>query len=297
MTRSLHLVDVFTDRPCSGNQLAVVTGAKGLTPKQMQAFAREMNFAETTFVMADRPSGGGWPVRIFTPNEELPFAGHPALGTAHVICQSLLGGRVPRVSLKFAAGLTPVFLERSGTRELYWMRQRHPTFGKRLAAKAVAPVLGLAVSDLDGTPIEEVSTGLSYLVIAVRTRRALDKMRVDSEALQKLLSGVTARSVIAFASGSKVPGHRLTARVFHGYPGATEDAATGSGAGCLAAWLIQHHYLKDDALDLKVSQGGSIGRPSTLHLRAMRTSAGIEVRIGGGVVNVATGTLVAAKFA
>jgi trans-2,3-dihydro-3-hydroxyanthranilate isomerase len=297
MTRSLHLVDVFTDRPCSGNQLAVVTGAKGLAARRMQAFAREMNFSETTFVMADRPVGGGWPVRIFTPAEELPFAGHPTLGTAHVIRHALLGGRVDRVTLALEAGLTPVFVERDAKRELYWMRQRFPTFGERLSRKAVAAVLGLAPADLGSHPIEEVSTGLPHLVVPVRTRRALERIRVDREALLKLVAGLDAKAVIAFAPGATRAGHQLTARVFVDYVGVPEDAATGSGNGCLAAWLVQHRFLDDDAIDLRVEQGTSIGRPSTLHLRAMRTSRGIEIRIGGGVVDVARGTVVAARFA
>jgi len=297
MTRSLHLVDVFTDRPCSGNQLAVVTGAKGLTARQMQAFAREMNFSETTFVLAEQPVGGGWPVRIFTPSEELPFAGHPTLGTAHVIRHALLSGRVDRVTLALAIGLTPVFVERDAKRELYWMRQRFPTFGRRLTRKAVAAVLGLSPADLASHPIEEVSTGLPYLVVPVRTRRALERIRVDRDGLLKLVAGLDAKAVIAFAPGAQRPGHQLTARVFVDFYGVPEDAATGSANGCLAAWLVQHRFLDDDAIDLRVEQGTSIGRPSTLHLRAMRTSRGIEIRVGGGVVDVARGTVVAARLA
>jgi trans-2,3-dihydro-3-hydroxyanthranilate isomerase len=297
MTRSLHLVDVFTDKPCTGNQLAVVTGAKGLNTPQMQAFAREMNFAETSFVMNDVPVGGGWPVRIFTPRQEVPFAGHPTLGTAHVIRHQLLGGRVDRVTLSLEAGLTPVFVERATKHELYWMRQRFPTFGKRLPRKLVAPVLGLSPADLDSHPIEEVSTGLPHLVVPVRTRRALERIRVDRDALLKLVDGLEAKAVIAFAPGARTAAHQLTARVFVDYYGVPEDAATGSGNGCLASWLVQHRYLDDDAIDVRVEQGASIGRPSTLHLRAMRTSRGIEVRVGGGVVDIASGTLLAPRLA
>ncbi|MBS0393434.1 MAG: PhzF family phenazine biosynthesis protein [Proteobacteria bacterium] len=296
MTRSLHLVDVFTDRPCSGNQLAVVTGAKGLSARRMQAFAREMNFAETAFVMDDRPSGGGWPVRIFTPAEEVPFAGHPTLGTAHVIRHALLGGRVDRVTLALPIGLTPVFVERDAKRELYWMRQRFPTFGGRLSRKPVAAALGLSPADLNGHPIEEVSTGLPFLVVPLRSRRALDRVRTERGAVARLLDGLEAKGVIAFASGASRPGHQLSARVFVDELGVPEDAATGSANGCLAAWLVQHRFLDDDAIDLKVEQGVAMGRPSSLHLRAMRTSRGIEIRIGGGVVDIARGTVTAARF-
>jgi trans-2,3-dihydro-3-hydroxyanthranilate isomerase len=297
MTRKLHLVDVFTDRPCTGNQLAVVTGALGLSARHMQAFAREMNFSETSFVTAAEPQGGGWPVRIFSPREELPFAGHPTLGTAHVIRHELLGGHADRVTLALEAGLTPVYVERNGARELYWMRQGYPSFGRRLPRKQVAPVLGLSPADLAGYPIEEVSTGLPHLVVPVRSRRLLERIRVDREAFTQLLAGLEAKSIIAFAPAAQGPGRQLTARVFVDYYGAPEDAATGSGNGCLAAWLVQHQFLGDDAIDVRVEQGISIGRPSLLHLRAMRTSRGIEVRVGGGVVDVARGTVTAARFA
>jgi trans-2,3-dihydro-3-hydroxyanthranilate isomerase len=297
MTRSLHLVDVFTDRPFSGNQLAVVTGAKGLTARQMQAFAREMNFAETTFVLAEHPVGGGWPVRIFTPGREVPFAGHPTLGTAHVIRHVLLGGRVDRVTLALEAGLTPVFVERDPKRELYWMRQRFPTFGSRLPRKAIAPALGLSPADVASHPVEVVSTGLPTLVVPLRTRRALERIKVDRDALLRIVKDVDATAVLAFAPGAERAGHQLSARVFVDDLGVPEDAATGSSNGCLAAWLVQHRFLDDDAIDLRVAQGATIGRPSTLHLRAMRTSRGIEIRVGGGVVDIARGTVVATRFA
>jgi trans-2,3-dihydro-3-hydroxyanthranilate isomerase len=297
MTRSLHLVDVFTDRPCAGNQLAVVTGAEGLSARQMQAFAREMNFAESSFVTADGPVAGGWPVRIFTPRRELPFAGHPTLGTAHVIRHALLGGHTDRVTLALEAGLTPVFVERDRRGELYWMRQRYPTFGRRLPRRLTAPVLGLAPADLGSLPIEEVSTGLPHLVVPVRTRRALERIRVDRDAMLKLVGALEAKAVIAFAPGARAAGHQLTARVFCELDGVPEDAATGSGNGCLASWLVQHRYFDDDRIDIRVEQGVSIGRPSSLHLRAMRSSYGIEVRVGGGVVDVARGTLLATRLA
>lgn len=297
MTRTLHLVDVFTDRPCAGNQLAVVTGAKGLTARQMQAFAREMNFSETTFVTADRPVGGLWPVRIYTPAEEVPFAGHPTLGTAHVIRTALLGGRVERVTLGLGVGPMPVSFERDGRRELYWMRQKHPTFGRRLSRKQVAPVLGLAPTDLDAHPIEEVSTGLPFLIVPVRSRRALERSKVDRDALLKLVADLDAKAVLAFAPGAKTPGCTYTVRVFVDYYGVPEDPATGSANGCLAAWLVQHQFMKVDAVDLRVEQGMSIGRPSVLHLKAMRTSRSLEVRVGGGVVDVARGVLLAPRLA
>jgi trans-2,3-dihydro-3-hydroxyanthranilate isomerase len=187
-----------------------------------------------------------------------------------------------------------VFVERGGVRERYWMRQRYPTFGRRLSRRQVAPVLGLAPADLDAHPIEEVSTGLPFLVVPVRSQRLLERIRVDREALLKLVGLLEAKAIIACARGTA---RQLYARVFADYYGVPEDAATGSGNGCLAAWLVQHEVLGTDAIDVRVEQGASIGRPSLLYLRAMRTSRGIEVRIGGGVVDVARGTITAARLA
>jgi trans-2,3-dihydro-3-hydroxyanthranilate isomerase len=283
--------------PAAPEPLAVVTGAKGLSARQMQAFAREMNFSETTFVTADAPVSGLWPVRIFTPLRELPFAGHPALGSAHVIRSALLGGRVERVTLGLGIGPLPVSVERVGRRELYWMRQQQPSFGERRPRRQVAAALGLAAADLDTHPIEEVSTGMPFLIVPVRSRRALERIRVDRDAAERVVAGLDAKAVLAFAPGAKTPGCKYSVRVFVDFHGVPEDPATGSANGCLAAWLVQHRYEHDDALDIRVEQGIAIGRPSVLHLKAMLTSRRIEVRVGGGVVDLARGVLLAARLA
>jgi trans-2,3-dihydro-3-hydroxyanthranilate isomerase len=299
MSRRLHIVDVFTHRPCAGNQLAVVLGAQGLRAPQMQSFAREMNFSETSFVTSERPLAGAWPVRIYTPTSELPFAGHPVLGTAHVIRQALLAGKAERVTLALAAGRIPVVMERVGRSELYWMRQPRAVIGKRLPRSAVAAALGLGVGDLQSAfPVLEVSTGLPHLIVPLRSRRALSRVAPDNAALEKLLAPCTARSVLCFSNSAKGAPFDYAVRVVSGAAlGVTEDAATGSGNGCLAAWLVETRYRRDDALEVTVEQGTHLGRPSLLHLQAMRTSQGIVVRVGGGVVDVARGVITAPRLA
>lgn len=297
MTRRFQIVDVFTDRAGTGNPLAVVTQAAGMTTKQMQAFAREMNFSETTFVLDAAARRGAWRVRIFTPQSELPFAGHPTIGTAHVIRTALLGGNAERVTLDLPIGPVPVAVERRGRSELYWMRQPHPTYGRRVPHRQLAAVLGLRLADFDVRfPAEEVSTGLPHLIVPLRSRKALAGINVDREAMIRLVERQEAKSVLAFCTGAEDRRNQLSVRVFVDYHGVPEDPATGSGNGCLAAWLVRHRYFGADAIDIRSEQGVTMGRPSVLCLRAMATSQGTEVRIGGGVVTVAHGELVAPEF-
>jgi trans-2,3-dihydro-3-hydroxyanthranilate isomerase len=298
MNRRLHIVDVFTERACAGNQLAVVLGARGLSARQMQAFAREMNFAETSFVMSEQKVAGAWPVRIYTPAVELPFAGHPVLGTAHVIRQALLGGKSERVTLELAAGRVPVVMERSARIERYWMRQLRARFGARLPRRAVAAALGLGAAELEAEyPALEVSTGLAHLIVPVRTRQALARIEVDRARLAQLLAPIEAKAVLCFAKSARESAHDYTVRVFVPELGVAEDAATGSGNGCFAAWLLETRYHGDDAVEVSCEQGAPLGRPSLLHLKAMRTTQGIDVRVGGSVVDVARGVITAPRLA
>lgn len=298
MACRLNIVDVFTDKACAGNALAVVLGAQDLTARQMQAFAREMNFSETTFVTAQEPVAGAWPVRIYTPTHELPFAGHPTLGTAHVLRTQMQRANTARVILELACGRVPVVMERTGRRELYWMRPPEPRAGARVPRREVATLLGLAPTDIDGKhPSLEITAGIGFIVVPVRSRAALARARINPAALARITGPLDAKAVIAFAPGARDARNDYTARVFCDYYGVPEDAATGSANACLAAWLVETGYCGDDAAAARVEQGAQIGRPSLLHLRALRTSRGIEVRIGGGVVDVARGAIVAPPYA
>lgn len=291
--RAFDIVDVFTDRPFAGNQLAVVRDSGGLGTEAMQALAREFNFSETTFVLADVPNERGWPVRIFTPRDELPFAGHPTLGTAWVIRERLLGGRADRVVLDLPVGPIPVTAVREGGREVLWMRQNPPAFGARVEPGAAAAALGLEASDVRSElPCEEVSTGLPFLIVPLASLEALRRSAVDHARLAALLAPLGAEDVMVVALAGRDGSHDVSARVFAPAHGVPEDPATGSANGCLAGWLSRHRALGDDRVETTVGQGHEIGRPSLLHLRARPELGRIAVEVGGGVVPVAEGRLV-----
>ena len=188
-------------------------------------------------------------------------------------------------------------MERTGRRDLYWLRHPTPRIGARLNRRDVASALSLSPSDIDGThPSLEVIAGLGYVIVPLRTRAALARARIDPLAQARLVGRLEAKAILAFAPAARDAGHQFSVRVFVDFYGEAETAANGSANGCLAAWLVETRYLGDDAADVRVEQGAHIGRPSLLHLRAMRTSRGIEVRVGGEVVDVARGTIVAARL-
>ncbi len=165
------IVDVFAEKQFTGNQLAVVLNANALTDEEMQQIAREMNFSETAFVRSDSPSMGGYPVRIFTPQQEIPFAGHPTLGTAFVINNEYENGSAKQISLDLQAGSIPVEFQRNfDTIECLWMKPKKPSFGTTLEIEQLAEALNLQANDFDPEfPIQEVSTGLPFLIIPVKS--------------------------------------------------------------------------------------------------------------------------------
>ena len=280
-----YIVDVFAEQKYAGNQLAVVRGAWGLPDEALQDIASEMNYSETAFVLSEEGSDG-YDVRIFTPAHEVPFAGHPTLGTAFVIKEEILREPVRRLVLNLEAGRIPVEFG-----EVLWMRQLPPTLGERLDPARVAPILGLAERDLDARyPVQKVSTGLPAIVVPLEDLDALRRCRFDQARYRELTDA--RENVYAFCPEAHDgdAGH-LSARMFAEDLGVPEDAATGSAAGCLAAYLVEHRYLGDGPVDVRVEQGYEIGRPSLLYLRAQRKGAETEVRVGGKVQMVAWGEL------
>jgi trans-2,3-dihydro-3-hydroxyanthranilate isomerase len=264
------IVDVFAERRYAGNQLAVVRNAAALPHDEMQAIARETNFSETTFVVDDKPT-----VKIFTPREEIPFAGHPTLGTASVLMEER---GVDEVTLQLKVG--PIRVRRAGDGVL-WMRQNPPAFGARHAAGDVAAMLGLREADVDPKlPIEDVSTGLMHTLVPLASPDAVARVKVDLDRYWQWCERSESKSIMVFAEG----GAGFVARVFPIYYGIAEDPATGSANGCLAGYLAKHV----GPVDARVEQGAQVGRPSLIHLRAK----GGEVDVGGRVVRVVEGRLV-----
>jgi trans-2,3-dihydro-3-hydroxyanthranilate isomerase len=284
---TFYIVDVFAEEKYAGNQLAVVRGGAGLPDETLQKIALEMNYSETTFVLSEEESEGGYDVRIFTPGDELPFAGHPTLGTAYVIQHEILASPVERITLNLKAGEIAVTFG-----EVLWMRQLPPTFGEVLDHASVARALNLEAADLDDHyPVQEVSTGLPALIVPLRDLDALRRCKVDWERYTEVAGSGKNLYVFCPESHDDGPGD-LSARMFANDLGVPEDPATGSAAGCLAAYLLEHSYLGTDSVDVRVEQGYEIGRPSLLYLQAARDGDEMRVDVGGKVQLVARGELV-----
>lgn len=291
-----YIVDVFSRGPLTGNQLAVFLRGETFNSLQMQALARETHFSETTFVIGpvDHPHGKepAFAVRIFTPTAEVPFAGHPTLGTAYVIQQVLLREDVPSLLLELPVGRIPVsFTYRDGRPERLTMRQNQPTFGACFAQDAVAAALSLPTASLDPRLAPQiVSTGLPFLIVPVQTLADVARARLDPDAYGVATVDHPGVNVLLFAREAEEPGHDLQARVFVPEYGVSEDPATGSANGCLCAYLLQSG-LYGREFELTVEQGRHIDRPSLLYLNGRLTEDLYDIRVGGRVDSVAAGRL------
>lgn len=286
---TFYIVDVFAEQKYSGNQLAVFRNAADLSAEEMQTIALEMHFSETTFILSDEPQGGGYDVRIFTPGEEVPFAGHPTLGTASVIRQEIVGQPVERVTLNLQVGPIPVTF--GG--DILWMKQVAPQFGEVLEIGQLAPVLNLDESDFDPRfPIEEVSTGLPHIIVPLKTMDGLKRARVDSERYFNLIENTWAKPIMIFCPGGYNKEQDLGVRMFAECFGIAEDPATGSGSGCLAGYLVKHRYFGSDSINIRTGQGYEVNRPSKLYLRAAAKGNSIDVHVGGKVAKIAVGEFV-----
>ncbi len=285
-----YITDVFGQEKYSGNQLATFLHCENLSDREMQQIAREINFSETTFVVSDHPCDGGYDVRIFTPAAEIDFAGHPTLGTAFVIQRYLIGQSVEQVVLNLRAGQTPVRFPAGSDNALLWMRQGEPTFGPQLEKTTLAEVLGVEVSDFDERwSIEQVSTGLPHIIAPLKNLAALKRARIARDHYDALVQQTWAKALLVFSPQGYSPTHELSVRMFADYYGVPEDPATGSGNGCLAAYLVKHRYFGTSSINLRVGQGFEIGRPSILALWAAEEQGRISVNVGGQVIPVAKG--------
>ena len=283
-----YMVDVFAREKYSGNQLAVVRGKEKLDSETMQKIAREINFSETTFIPLNSPEEDSWEVRIFTPEEEVPFAGHPTLGTAYVLREKIIKKPMERLELKTKAGSIPVSFEG----DMVWMRQNPPQFGPCYNGEELAPVLGLTPEDIDSRyPAQEVSTGLPFVIIPLKGLSALKQARIDRERYFKFISGKNAKSLVVFAPEGYSGETDMSVRVFAEYYGVPEDPATGSANGCLNGYLLQHRYGGEEEVDIKVDQGWEVGRPSLLLLQGQEIGSQKEIRVGGRVISTGSGYL------
>jgi trans-2,3-dihydro-3-hydroxyanthranilate isomerase len=291
---TFYTVDVFAEEKYAGNQLAVFRNAKSISDSEMQRIAREINYSETTFIASDEKREGGYDVRIFTPGQEVPFAGHPTLGTAYVIQREIIGAPIETIILNLKVGQIPVTVTYTGKRaDVLWMKQKPPTFTQTLDASKVADVLQLDKKDIDDRfPIQEVSTGLPFIIVPLKTISALKKARVNRDKYFALVENTEAKAILIFCPETHIKGNDLSVRVFVDYFGIPEDPATGSGNGRLAGYLVNHSYFGKKEIGVRVEQGYEIGRPSLPLLRAKDDKGRIDVSVGGKVVMVAKGEFI-----
>ena len=285
-----YIVDVFTiGRKYTGNQLAVYLGDPPASV--MQQLAKEINFSETTFVTSALPENGGYNVRIFMPEVEVDFAGHPVLGTAYVIARELIGRPVERLLLNLPVGQIPVTFGADG---VIWMRQNAPTFGQRFSADDLARILNVAEEDIDSRfPIQEVSTGMAFVLVPMASLDAVKRARVNLDRLRAILGAHDAIAPAIFCAETLNAENDIHVRVLDDIYGAPEDPATGSANGCIAAYMLRYRYFDRERLALRSEQGYQIGRPSLLYLEAERAADEIVIRVGGRVEMVAKGQLAA----
>ena len=293
--------DVFTSEPLVGNQLAVFTDARSIDSRLMQAIAREMNFSESTFILpAERPDTDVR-MRIFTPGEEMPMAGHPTIGSTFALADTgAIAPGTARVVFGLNVGPIPVDLEWRGTRLRFaWMTQGAPEFGPVVAARAaVASALGLDGCDLaDGLPVQQVSCGTPFLLVPLRDRATVDRAMSDAAALRRLKAdhGID-RPIFLFAVDDRVPSDpacTVYSRMFAPSFGISEDPATGSASGPLGCYLVQHNIVSGHAAQHIVSlQGIAMGRASRISVAIDGVPDAItRVRVGGEAVLVGRGEL------
>jgi trans-2,3-dihydro-3-hydroxyanthranilate isomerase len=282
--RIFYIVDVFAERKYAGNQLAIFRDAGEIPDSAMQQIARETNYSETTFILSEKEKEGGYDVRIFTPQREVPFAGHPTLGTAFVIQKEIVKEKVQKIILNLKVGQIPVTFNYTDDHpDILWMKQKAPTFGQTFGIEQISGILNLSNEEIDHKfPIQEVSTGLPFIIVPLKSKKALEKAKLSAED----------KSILVFCPETYERGNDLNARVFANSYGVPEDPATGSGNGCLAGYLVKHRYFGKDKIDIKVEQGYKIGRPSLLYLSAEDKKSEIEVNVGGKAVMIARGEFI-----
>ncbi len=297
-------LDVFTQTPLTGNSLAAFTDARELDDGEMQALAREMNLSETTFILPRDPTieaQEGKKVRIFTVAEELPFAGHPTLGTAlHLyasefsadargsaeIALDLKAGKIP---VRFTANSERAGRDRADGQVFGEMRQRDPEFGMTFSREEVARVIGIAPHEIPAEwPIQIVSTGLPFAIVPFRNLETLASLNFSHTQAAEFLRNTDAKFFYFLCPQRREDRLEARARMF--FYGA-EDPATGSAAGCAASWMVQHGVAQTDE-QVVIRQGIEIHRPSEMYVRATHDGERVtNVRVGGYAVEVLRGTV------
>jgi trans-2,3-dihydro-3-hydroxyanthranilate isomerase len=297
---SYRIVDVFTDRMFGGNPLAVVLDGRGVSDREMQALAREMNLSETTFVLPPENPANHFRVRIFTPGRELAMAGHPTIGTAFVLARE---GMLPAatgdtldIRLEEKVGPIPVRLEmKDGAPDKIWMTQLRPVFGPVFPdLVAIAKMLGIEPAGIrSDLPIEVVSCGMSFLFVPVRDLATMRRLNFNRDLCYRALGSLEAREVFTFAMEVENACSTVHSRMFAPELGIAEDPATGGASGPLGCYLVRHGVVAAKPKASIVSeQGIEMGRPSFIHIEITQAADEItEVKVGGQTVFVGGGEI------
>lgn len=279
-----YIVDCFAEEKYQGNELLVVRTDRPVSDEEQQKIAREINFSETTFILSDKQPDGGYDVRIWTPNVgEMPFAGHPTLGTAHVIRHCYEGGSDETVKLNLKVGQIPVDVTDDGMT----MSQNPPQFGEIMQRQEIADVYGVDVNDIrDDFPIQWVSTGLEAVIIPLKSREALVKVKMDRDAFASYIERHP-KNYCNHLFFVDMGNCELAARCM--MEDFVEDPATGSANGDLAGYMLQHDFFGAQDVKYTVIQGEDMGRKSVLHVHAARAGEEWTIEVGGNCYIVASG--------
>jgi len=284
-----YIADVFAEQKYAGNQLGIIRHAEDISSEEMLEIAREMNYSETTFILSDQMKEGGYDVRIFTPGGEVPFAGHPTLGTAALIRKEIACGIPDLVTLNLKVGKIPVTVKD----DVFWMAQVAPEFGETFSREEIAPILNIDPEDMEqDLPVQLVSTGLPTVIIPLRDLEAVKRVRIGREHYDPFIERIGNALMLVFTRETLYSDNDIHDRVLVPCFGIEEDPATGSGNGCLAAYLVRHKVFGVSSIEnIRVEQGYQVNRPSLLLLTAKDEGVEVEVHVGGKVVFTAQGEM------
>jgi trans-2,3-dihydro-3-hydroxyanthranilate isomerase len=281
-----YIVDVFAENKYEGNQLAVFIPEGKMEQTEMQNIAREMNFSETTFIMSGLQENGGYDVKIFSPDSELPFAGHPTLGTAYVIKNLFDRSERSDIKLNLTVGQVPVVFDD----QYAWMTQNQPEFGANVEIDRIADALQINDEDINTDyPLEVVSTGLPSVIVHLNSLDAVSRCKINHIAFEKLLKDIGEVNLLVFTTETASPENDLNVRLFMCNSGYLEDPATGSANGNLAGYLLKHDFFHSNEISYRVEQGAFIGRPSLLKINAKKTDDRYLIQVGGRVIVISEG--------
>jgi len=280
------IVDVFAENKYEGNQLAVCIPDGNIKQEEMQAIAKEINFSETAFIMTGLRENGGYDVKIFTPDSEIPFAGHPTIGTAYVIQQYFQDHQSAEIILNLKVGQISVVFEE----QYVWMKQNQPVFGTEIDIEMIADTLQISIEDINNTyPIQVVSTGLPSIIVNLKTLEAVNRCKVNHYLYEEMLEKIGDANLLVFTTETVNSNNDIHARVFMFTSGHLEDPATGSANGNLAGYLLEHNFFNSNKLNYSVEQGYYIGRQSLLKVKAEKVEENFLIQIGGRVFIAAVG--------